>query len=133
MHNLRRIIKQTKADIVISSSWRIDGLNKLRWLWQERKYPGEIVGLTPRCSEAAEYFGIKYFDEVDRGHEIEMYIRENKIRNYVILDDDNDMLLWQRHRFVRTGNNHSHRDAIEGCGLTTKCAKRAIRILNEQV
>lgn len=56
---------------------------------------------------------------------------DNKPDNYVILDDDNDMLDSQRNNFVRCANNKSHPDHIDiGYGLTRICAEKAVDILN---
>jgi histidinol phosphatase-like enzyme len=44
--NLKRIIEKTGAKIVISSSWRKDGLKFMLDLWKFRNLPGEIIDLT---------------------------------------------------------------------------------------
>jgi hypothetical protein len=55
------------------------------------------------------------------------------VANYVILDDDEDMLYQQREHFVCTANQHQQPDAIEGFGLTREAADRAIQILGTPV
>jgi hypothetical protein len=45
--NLKMIIDETDAKIVISSTWRADGIERLRELWKYRNYPGEIIDITP--------------------------------------------------------------------------------------
>jgi hypothetical protein len=74
----------------------------------------------------------EYLDHVDRGHEIDYWLEgRTDIENWVIIDDDNDFLPHQRHRFVRTANNINHSDCIDiGYGLTKECSKRVIAILN---
>ena len=130
--NLRRIIEQTGAKIVISSTWRHGGLERMRSLWKDRNLPGEIIDITPDCYDLVNEGRFKYLDQVDRGHEIDYWLEgRNDIENYVVIDDDNDFLPHQRNRFVRTANNINHPDCIDiGYGLTSECANKAIRILN---
>ena len=46
--NLKTIIDETEAKIVISSSWRKSGLVEMINLWKHRNLPGEIIDTT--CS-----------------------------------------------------------------------------------
>lgn len=46
--NLKFIIDETQAKIVISSSWRKSGLVEMKNLWKHRNLPGEIIDTT--CS-----------------------------------------------------------------------------------
>lgn len=117
--NLRHIINETSANIVISSTWRASGLNEMQAMWKHRDLPGAVIGITP------------YRNEI-RGCEIRQYINENNISKYVIIDDDNDMLKSQRKYFVRTSGNSDHPDCVDiGYGLTKICAEKAINILNK--
>jgi hypothetical protein len=130
--NLRWIIEETGAKIVISSTWRFDGLKKMRDMWSFRGLPGEVIDITPDCHDLVNEGRFEYFDHVDRGHEIDYWLEgRTDIENYVIIDDDNDFLPHQRIRFVRTANNINHTDCIDiGYGLTKECARRVISILN---
>ena len=67
-----------------------------------------------------------------RGNEIHSWIKDNEAltgeayhdyKNYVILDDDSDMLYWQRNNFVHTSWKK---------GLTEEEAEKAITILNKE-
>ncbi len=111
---LKKIVTETSAKIVISSSWRMEGEIKMKAMWQHRNLAGEIIGIT-----ASE------FDEevnVCRGMEIDHWIKINNFKgNYVIIDDTKDMLKEQEDFFVLT-NSYT--------GLTLKDAQKAIRILN---
>jgi hypothetical protein len=130
--NLRWIIQETGAKIVISSTWRFSGLKKMRDMWEFRGLAGEVIDITPDCHDLVNEGRFEYFDHVDRGHEIDYWLEgRTDIENYVIIDDDNDFLPHQRIRFVRTANNINHTDCIDiGYGLTKECARRVISILN---
>lgn len=123
--NLKRLIDETGAKIVISSTWRFSGLVIMREMWDKRGLPGEVIGITPN-------FMRKYGTTLCRGKEIDSYLEENKdITSYVILDDDTDMEDHQMDRFVKTSGNIDHEDCVDiGYGLTSRCVDRAIEILN---
>jgi hypothetical protein len=130
--NLRWIIEETGAKIVISSTWRRDGLDVMQNLWKHRNLPGEVIDITPTEVDVVEYGTCEFYDLVDRGHEIQQWINDHDIVNYVIIDDDNDMLPSQRGNFVRTANNKDHSDCVDiGYGLTRKCSEKVIEILNK--
>jgi hypothetical protein len=130
VENLRRIINETGAKIVISSTWRFGGIEKMKDMWKFRDYPGEVIGITPDLWRRSidEDSHVK----IERGHEIESWLNLHpEVDNYVILDDDNDFLPNQRGNFVRTSNNINYPDCVDiGYGLTNQCSKDAIRILN---
>lgn len=109
---VRRIIKETKCEVVLSSVWRLhkDSRDEVK------RY----------CCEFNDYTG-----ECDcriRGAEIYVWIRENVPRYYedgvlrfAILDDDSDMLMWQKDQFFRTDTEN---------GLTDEIADAVIQYLN---
>jgi HAD domain in Swiss Army Knife RNA repair proteins len=121
VQNLETIIKQTGAKIVVSSTWRMDGIDVMKQLWRERDLPGQIIGCTPKChavrvmtdEEALEYRG--------RGMEIEEYVNFYGIKKYCIIDDDSDMLPSQMEYFVKCSFK---------TGLTKSLADDCIDILN---
>lgn len=132
--NLRWIIDETNAKIVISSSWKASGLKFLKDMWKKRNYPGEIIDITPNVVDVVERGTCEFYDEVDRGFEIQQWIDDNisNIESYCIIDDDNDMLPSQMKNFVRTANNNSHPDCVDiGYGLTKICSEKVIKILNK--
>ena len=111
---LNQLIDQTGADIVISSTWRSDGIEQMKHIWEREKMSGSIVGCTPHLS-------IDGFGYTPRGCEIDCHLRaqgfyhinwsaerqlevmeQSGIANYIIIDDDSDMLYGQRHHFVHT-------------------------------
>lgn len=75
--NLKKIIDSTNADIVVTSSWKLDmNLEKLQEMWKYRKLPGKIIDVTPNLIGS-------------RSDEISSWLEAhggNDIR-YVIIDD----------------------------------------------
>lgn len=75
--NLKKIIDTTNADIVVTSSWKLDmSLEKLQEMWEYRKLPGKVIDVTPNLIGS-------------RGDEIVAWIEThggNDIQ-YVIIDD----------------------------------------------
>jgi hypothetical protein len=133
--NLERIIDETGAKLVISSSWRHGGLERMKMMWEHRSYPGEIIGITPDLRWRTHPDKLETNEkEYVRGDEIESWLNLHPdVTNYVILDDDDDMLQSQRINFVRTSDNINHPDCIDiGYGLTNICSNDAIRILNRK-
>ena len=83
VERLNRITDTTKANIVISSSWRLDfpGTTGITNHLKPFGITGKIIGVT-------KYLG------ADRGSEIQRYLDENKDKNidkFIILDDNSDM------------------------------------------
>jgi hypothetical protein len=119
---LKKIIDATNAKIVISSTWRMAGMNQMKALWQQRQLAGEIIGITPTEQVIVDSGMAKHYDEVCRGMEIAYWINKHKyVGTYVIIDDTDDMLKDQQKYFVKTNSNY---------GLTLDDAEKAIQILN---
>lgn len=110
VHWLDKIVKETGASIVISSTWRKHyGLLAFHSMFKLYSvFDLDIVGKTKQ----------KGF--IGRGKEIQDYIDENNITNYVILDDDSDMLPSQMSNFVNTDCD---------LGLTKDDYLKAVKIL----
>ena len=113
-----RIIQETGAKTVISSSWRhTDGL---RSILKNVGFRGSTLDF-----EITPYLG------TIRGLEIKKYMKdyldthpEDKIESYCIIDDDIDMLYEQKDNFVNC-------DAYYG-GLTKEKADEVINILKSR-
>ena len=83
---LNKIVEQTGAVIVISSSWRnILCLADLRELLRRRGFTGKVISQTPSLN----------FPGRVRGDEIQAFLDERRgwrpVLDFVILDDDSDM------------------------------------------
>lgn len=130
---LGTILDATDAKIVITSSWRRysleDTIDFITTREVERGYtpfafPDRVIGVTHRMY-AFCYPNMDRHYGVVRGEEIRRWQEENDAYEcpYVILDDDTDMLLWQKDHFVKTDCEK---------GLSKANVKRAIRILNKE-
>ena len=77
---INEVVGYTRAKIVITSTWRVKhSLEELKQIFRDNGITAEIVGKTD--------IGL------NRGEEIEQYISENEIENYVVIDDQvNDIL-----------------------------------------
>ena len=126
--NLRRIVEETGAIIVISSSWKCMGLSQMEEMWDVRNLPGKIVGITPN-SVSDELLVNADIDSIElfhiRGEEIKEWLtRHGKhVSHYVIIDDMDNMLPEQQSVFVQTNPE---------VGLTEDDANKAIVILNKE-
>ena len=116
VRNLERIIKYTGAKIILSSSWRLDGLDVMRRMWACRKMPGEIYDVTP-------YVNAREYPIGTRGVEIQKWMQDNLCTRspFVIIDDVDDFLDEQQKNVIMTNYRR---------GLTLFKALKAIMILN---
>lgn len=124
---LNHLTDKTGAKIVVSSSWRGGRtVEELKKLFSDVGITGDVIDKTPKLN----FKGLEGYNySVPRGCEIKAWLETNKNilgdklskANYVILDDDSDMLLWQREKFL-------HVDSY--CGLTYNVIDKAVQILN---
>jgi hypothetical protein len=88
---IRGIVKQAGAKVVLSSSWRIT--NAFDYIGKHLDLP--IIDATP----------VKWAPGQVRGHEIADWLKRHpEVKQYVIVDDDPDMLGEQLPNFVHTNN-----------------------------
>lgn len=118
VRNLRRIVRETGAQIVVSSSWRHLGLQKIREIWANWGMPGEIVGSTPGLWGDDRLFET-------RGEEIQQWLEENAGEDYafVIIDDmdNSEATEDQEDKWIQVDPH---------CGISYDDADYAIKILN---
>ena len=126
--NLKKIIDETGADIVISSSWKSFGISELEDMWQDRGLPGKLIGITPN-TVSDEMLLNADLDHMElfsiRGTEIKEWLTKHgkHVSHYAIIDDMDNMLTEQRLHFVKTDPE---------IGITVEDAEKAIMILNQQ-
>lgn len=116
---LNKLTDKTEASIVVSSTWRVGKTTmELKELLSEMGITGEVISKTGQSES-----GI-------RGVEIHEWMLHNQhllgclrhlYRDYVILDDDSDMLYWQRHNYFQVDPY---------AGLTPNIVYRAQNFLN---
>ena len=98
VQNLNVLCKETGANVVISSTWKHSGFDYCVDVLERSGFTGVIIDTTPDLRG----------DDYVRGNEIHKWIKDNKdlvgpyyqFTEYVILDDDSDMLYWQRNNFL---------------------------------
>ncbi len=122
---LAKIIKETGAEIVISSSWKNLGLVEVQNMWKRRKLPGKIIDVTPDYMSdelllKADAANMDYLHE--RGSEIQgwLLLHGHEVSRYVIIDDMDDILPKQQSHFVQTNPE---------VGISEEDADKAIKIL----
>jgi hypothetical protein len=146
VNNLNKIIKETDAKVVVSSTWRIGKtVKQLQDMLNLVGFKGEVIDTSPSFYARGidnEENKINY--TIPRGCEIdwwlenkgkfqrinwsmerqEEYLEKSSVKNYVILDDDSDMLLSQKEHFIKTSQYR---------GLTESDVNIAINILKSKI
>lgn len=119
---LNAIVRENDAKVVVTSTWRLNRtVEELQAVLDSHGFKGQVIGKTEDLRYG--HGGNCIF----RGNEIHKWIEDNKefcpypYSNYVILDDDSDMLLWQKDNFICV-------DAY--CGITPKTVFMAKKIFD---
>ena len=110
--NLKRIVDETEAEIVIISSWKLEGVDRMVSLWKTRKMPGVLAGCTPDCISGMDLLNVNLEDPAafanlaGKGNEVKQWLRENAPKKadgyrYVILDDVPDFLPEQMENYIQ--------------------------------
>ncbi len=81
--NLNKLIRLTKAKIVISSTWRLfHSLEKLQNIFEEQNIKGKIISTTSVEKATIE-------EDIPRGQKITDWLEQHpEVKQYVIIDDD---------------------------------------------
>lgn len=114
---LRKLISEVSGvRVVIISSWKFEGLDKMLNLWKDRQLPGVVAGISPNLIPES-------LDDLlaGKGREIRSWLTQNPSSGYVILDDVPDFLPEQQSHYIEI-NPH--------VGLTSNDVQKAIEILN---
>jgi hypothetical protein len=122
---LNKLIDETNAKIVISSTWRSSGIEFMKSVWELEGMHGEIIGLTPnfrgevngytipRGCEIDKWLGDNGFSHINWDKDTQQeYINKTGIENYIIIDDDSDMLYGQRNHFVHVLPSPRNKDGF---------------------
>ena len=122
---LNKLIDETNAKIVISSTWRSSGIEFMRSVWELEGMHGKIIGLTPnfrgevngytipRGCEIDKWLGDNGFSHINWDKDTQQeYINKTGIENYIIIDDDSDMLYGQRNHFVHVLPSPRNKDGF---------------------
>jgi hypothetical protein len=124
--NLAKIVEETDAEIVISSSWKDMGLVELQNMWRDRDLPGKIVDITPDYMSdelllKEDSADMDYLYE--RGSEIQgwLLLHGDDVSRYVIIDDMDDILPEQQSHFLQTDPEF---------GITNDDVKKVVHLLN---
>jgi hypothetical protein len=125
---LNTLCNETGAEVVVSSTWRLGRTTEqLQELLKEAGFTGKVIGRT----EDLRYG--KGGESILRGNEILHWIKENtkligaeywQYKSYVILDDDSDMLYWQKDNFILVDHY---------CGITPSTIFQAKKILGAKL
>ena len=125
LKHIKHIVDKTDAKIVISSSWRWGVPPSLE------ETIDKMIGRPKRCPHNKmmnwfidNLYGVTPIYSSLRGKEIKAYLDAHpEVENYVILDDDDDMLDEQLYHFVQT----NYED-----GITEVETSRAVKVLNKE-
>jgi hypothetical protein len=111
---LNEVVKLTDSKVVVSSTWRRKNtLERLREIFTFVGSKFEIFDVTPIKGNMNRRYG-----EVIRGYEINEWLSNHPdVKNYVILDDDQDFLEEQQPHFIHirdyNGLNNTHIEKIK--------------------
>ena len=114
VHNLRRIIDNTGADIVVSSSWKhFMTYKEFLEMWDARGLPGFVTDVTPIPDMRR-----------NRGDEIDAWLNECNVECQYVIIDDLDGSNFNEHQIPRLLVVNPF------FGLDEDTADRAIYLLN---
>ena len=119
---IKRIVDETGAKIVVSSSWRMRSVEETidKMIMRPKRCPRNKMfnWFIDNLYDVTPWVGLGN----GRGGEIQKYLNDHpEIDNYVIIDDDNDMWDSQLYHFVETNFED---------GITELETVRAIKVLN---
>lgn len=120
---LQRVVDETGAVIVVSSTWRkFHSVGALGRLLRRAGFRGSrIVGVTPDLSRRPK---MSLYIAVERGYEIDAWLKRHRaIEHFAIVDDDSDAGVVHPHQFVKTSFDR---------GLQDEHAEKLITILGRR-
>lgn len=98
---LNELCKETKSAIVVSSTWRSGkSIDELQRLFNLVGATFKVIDKTGYCD--CRIRGVEIYEWIKNNSEKYFKIPSYDFKNYVIIDDDSDMLLWQQEHFFQT-------------------------------
>lgn len=115
---LNDLTSSTGSSIVVSSTWRTGKtVDQLKRLLSRMGVTGEVISKTGQSESGIR--GVEIHEWMLMNQHLLGCLR-HEFQDYVILDDDSDMLYWQRHNYFQ----------VDGyCGLTPGLIYRAKNFL----
>lgn len=114
IQNLKRIIDETGADIVVSSSWKdFMSYKEILKMWEDRNLPGFVTDVTPIPLHRR-----------NRGDEIDAWLEECRADCQYVIIDDLDAQNFNNHQLSRLLVVNPFN------GLDDITAERATKLLN---
>lgn len=129
--NLKRVVNETGAEIVISSTWRQTHLPPA-FVKMFKTYffdDAPVIGATPRIYEIPKGIfperKMSQYSYPTRGYEIQYWLDNHpEVMTYCIIDDSSDFTERQKSFFVHTDYK---------VGFSSDDADKAIKILNNKI
>jgi len=114
VQNLKRIIDETEADIVVTSSWKyIMSYKDILDMWESRNLPGFVTDVTPSPESRR-----------NRGDEIDAWLKDCDTECQYVIIDDLDKSNFNEHQLSKLLVVNPY------YGLDDSIAERAIVLLN---
>lgn len=124
--NLKQLIQETEAELVITSTWRIGKLDtKYCFLWNHLERNLSLIALKHKVLDVTPLL-YSVHTPYHRWHEIQHWLEANQhlsITQFVIIDDAWDMGIYNDHHFARCWSY---------TGLTHRVKQKALEILMHQ-
>ncbi len=129
VENLKTVLDSVPgAVLVINSSWKFEGFDRMLSLWKARRLPGKIHSVTPNyVPQDLLEIDLENFDNIamlsGKGNEVKQWLElyGGKDCRYVIFDDLPDFLPEQKEHLICTNPK---------VGITKEDAVRAIELLS---
>lgn len=128
INNLKYVLEAIPdVRLVINSSWKLEGFDRINELWRARKLPGILYGVTPDYVPDLSKYDLSNDNNIEmlacKGYEVKQWLNENAPNGcrYVIFDDVPDFLPEQVPFLICTDPSK---------GITKEDSTRAIRILS---
>lgn len=130
VENLKMVLDTVPdAIIVINSSWKLEGLDMMKALWEARHLPGKVHSCTPDYAPDLTRIDLENHDNIailaGKGNEVKQWLSKNAPEGcaYVIIDDVPDFLPGQEEHLVCTDPR---------CGITVEDAMQVINLLKKK-